>query len=244
MGLRGLLPPTVLTQEEQKARILENFARKESDLERYIFLMALLDRNERLFYRTVIDHIEALMPIIYTPTVGEASRQYAHIFRRSRGLYITARDRGEIAAVLRNWPQSDVRVIVCTDGERILGLGDLGANGMGIPIGKLALYTAGGGIDPQSTLPIMLDVGTNNEELLDDPLYLGLRQHRLEGQEYFDFIEEFISAAQEVFPSALIQFEDFATHNAYPLLNRYRDRVRRLCSMSTLYIVSFSEEAG
>lgn len=225
LHLRGLLPPRVFSLAEQQQRIMENFEGKASDLERYIFLVALQDRNETLFYRTLIDHIERMLPIIYTPTVGEACRQFGHIYRRPRGLYISAKDRGRVEQLLRNWPIPDVRIVVVTDGERILGLGDLGAYGMGIPIGKLSLYTACAGIHPRHCLPIMLDVGTNNEELLADPLYIGVQQHRLRGAEYEVLVEEFVIATQAVFPAALIQFEDFATANALSLLRRYRDRV-------------------
>jgi len=181
LGLRGLLPPRILTQDQQVAKVLENFGDKTSDLEKYIYLVSLQDRNERLFYRVVIDHIEKMMPIIYTPTVGYACQVFGHIWRRPHGLFITARDRGQIARVMENWPHRDVRVIVVTDGERILGLGDLGANGMGIPIGKLSLYTACAGVDPATCLPITLDVGTDNEQLLHEPLYSGLPQRRLRG---------------------------------------------------------------
>ena len=225
LGLRGLVPPRFTTQAEQQARVLENFRKKTAALEKYIYLISLQDRNEHLFYRTVMDHVEEMMPIIYTPTVGEACTSFSHIFRRPRGLYVTAEDRGRVREVLRNWPTSDVAMIVVTDGERILGLGDLGANGMGIPIGKLSLYTACAGVDPSRCLPITLDVGTNRDELLADPLYLGLPQKRLRGAEYEALVEEFVLAVQEVFPGAVIQFEDFATENAIHLLARYRDRV-------------------
>lgn len=225
LGLRGLLPPRVSTQDEQVRRVLGNYRQKTTDLGRYVFLTALQDRNERLFYRIVIDNIEEMMPIIYTPTVGTASRKFGHIYRRPRGLYITADDRGRIAEILGNWPEQHVKVIVITDGERILGLGDLGANGMGISVGKLALYTACAGIDPAQALPVMLDVGTNNTELLNDPLYLGLDRPRLRGAEYFDLVDEFVGAVQEVFTGALIQFEDFITANAYAHLRKYRDEV-------------------
>jgi malate dehydrogenase (oxaloacetate-decarboxylating)(NADP+) len=225
LGLRGLLPPHVATQEEQVARVLENFDRLLTPLSKYIMLSSLLDRNEALFFRVVMDHADTMMPIIYTPTVGLACQQFGHIYRRPRGLFITAQDRGRIAQVMRNWPHRETAMIVVTDGERILGLGDLGANGMGIPIGKLSLYTACAGLHPWKCLPIMLDVGTNNEALLVDPLYLGLRQRRLIGTAYDELVEEFIAATQEVFPGVIVQFEDFANHNAFRLLQRYRDRV-------------------
>ena len=224
LGLHGLLPPRVLTIELQLERIMENFRSKPSDLERYVYLVALQDRNETLFYRALVEHLPEMMPIVYTPTVGEACAQFGHIFRRPRGLYISARDRGRIAGVLRNWPVREVGVIVITDGERILGLGDLGAYGMGIPIGKLALYAACGGIPPSCCLPIMLDVGTDNPALLEDRLYTGLLQPRLRGTDYADLIDEFIAAVERVFPGTLVQFEDFATDNAVGLLARYRNR--------------------
>ena len=224
-GLRGLLPPHVNTLDEQVRRVLENIRRLDQPLEKYIALSALHDRNETLFFRVVADHPDEMMPIIYTPTVGLACQQFGHIFRSSRGLYIGANDRGRIAEVLRNWPYRGVRIIVVTDGERILGLGDLGANGMGIPVGKLSLYTACAGIAPEQTLPVMLDVGTNNEAFIDDPLYIGLKQKRVTGAAYDDLVEEFVTAANEVFPGVLVQFEDFANHNAFRLLDKYRERV-------------------
>ena len=209
----------------QKSRALENMRRKESNIEKYIYLGALHERNERLFYRTVIDNIPEIMPLIYTPTVGQACSEFAHIFRRPKGFYVTPEDKGHVREMLDNWPRKDVRVIVITDGQRILGLGDLGANGMGIPIGKLQLYVACAGIDPRQCLPIMLDVGTNNQELLDDPLYLGYPKKRMEGQEYFDLIEETLMAALDKYPKAMVQFEDFLTPNAYTLLEKYKDRI-------------------
>ena len=222
-GIRGLLPHAVTNLESQKERALENMRRKYYDIERYIFLSALHDRNETLFYRTVIDNIEEVMPLIYTPTVGQACKEFAHIFRRPRGFYITPDDKGQIRNILDNWPESDVKVIVITDGERILGLGDLGANGMGIPIGKLALYSACAGIPPDQCLPVMLDVGTNNSELRNDPFYLGYPAARVTGPAYLDLVDEFMEAVTDKFPDVLVQFEDFLTPNAYGLLNRYRD---------------------
>ena len=224
--LCGLLPPRVLSLEHHAARILENFYKKPTDLEKYVYMIDLEDRNETLFYRILIDNLDTMMPIVYTPTVGQACQQYGHIFKKPRGLFISAKDCGRIADRLKNWPIDDIRVIVVTDGERILGLGDQGANGMGIPVGKLSLYTACAGIPPSTTLPIMLDVGTENQAFLNDPLYIGLPEHRLQGQAYDDFIEEFMQAVFERFPNTLVQFEDFANHHAFHLLERYRNRYR------------------
>lgn len=221
-GLRGLLPPRVLTQELQERRIMADLRGKATDLERYIALSALQDRNEMLYYRVVLDHIEELLPIIYTPTVGQACQEFGHIFRKPRGLWISGDDRGRIEELLRNWPHRDVRMIVVTDGERILGLGDLGVDGMGIPIGKLALYSACAGIHPALTLPVTLDVGTDNESLLADPLYMGTQRRRLRGDAYDELVDEFFEAVAKVFPRAVVQLEDFATRNAFRLLERYR----------------------
>ena len=225
LNLRGLLPAAVLPQPVQLDRVMTNVRRKPSDIERYIQLTSLQGRNERLFYRALVDHTEELLPLVYTPTVGEACSKFAAIFRQARGFYVTPQDKGHIRENLDNWPEDDVRVIVITDGERILGLGDLGANGMGIPIGKLALYVACAGIHPHQCLPVMLDVGTGNEDLRNDPLYLGVNAPRLGGKPYDALVEEFVLAARDRFPNAMIQFEDFLTPNAYRLLHAYRDRV-------------------
>lgn len=226
LGLRGLLPPRVVTLEQQVQRSLSHLEVKSTDLDKYIYLTGLLDRNETLFYRLVLDHIGELMPIIYTPTVGEACQRWGEIFRRHRGLYVTAEDKGRVRDVLANWPSQDVEVLVVTDGERILGLGDLGAQGMGIPIGKLALYTACAGIDPARCLPVTLDVGTENEALRHSPFYPGLDRKRLRGHAYDELVAEFVDAVHEVFPHALLQWEDFATDNAFRVLAAHRHRVR------------------
>ena len=225
LGVRGLVPPRITSQAAQVTRVLDSFRRKSSDLEKYIYLISLQERNESLFYRVVMDNLNEMMPIIYTPTVGQACQRWGYIFRRSRGLYITAEDRGRIMQLLRNWPYADVRMIVVTDGERILGLGDLGANGMGIPVGKLSLYTACAGVHPAQCLPIMLDVGTNNETLLADPLYIGTPHKRLRGPAYDELVEELVTSVQQMFPLACLQFEDFGNANAFQLLHRYQDRV-------------------
>jgi malate dehydrogenase (oxaloacetate-decarboxylating)(NADP+) len=225
LGLRGLLPYRVASQRELVERVMESLRRLPGDLDRYMALSSLQERNEGLYYRTVIDHIEEILPWIYTPTVGEACKHYSHIAREPKGLFITPEDRGRIERILGNWNEKDIRIIVVTDGQRILGLGDLGADGMGIPVGKLALYTACAGIPARQCLPVMLDVGTNNEDLLADVLYLGYPHRRIQGKKYLDLVEEFVVAVQKKFPEALIQFEDFLTPNAYALLNKYRDRV-------------------
>src|ERR1700687_469037 len=228
LHLRGLLPPHVSSQEQQLGRVLENFRRKSSDLEKYINLRALHDRNEALFFRLLLENPDAMLPIVYTPTVGLACQRYTHIFQRPHGIFVSAADRGRVADVLANWARRDVAIIVGSDGERILGLGDVGANGMGIPVGKLALYTACAGVFPNACLPVLLDVGTNNSELLDDPLYIGLHQSRLRGEEYDARVEELVVAASKLFPGVVIQFEDFAPHNAFRLLRKYRNRIPTL----------------
>ncbi|MBL0125647.1 MAG: NAD-dependent malic enzyme [Betaproteobacteria bacterium] len=224
LGLRGLLPPHVHTQDEQAVRVLQHMRNLADPLEKFIALNALHDRNEALFFRVICDNVDEIQPLIYTPTVGLACQRFGHIFQRPRGMFISIEDRGRIAEVLRNWPLK-AGIIVVTDGERILGLGDQGANGMGIPVGKLSLYTACAGVDPAICLPVTLDMGTNNETLLNDPYYVGLRRHRVTGPAYDELIEEFITAAHEVFPNVIIQFEDFANHNAFRLLQKYRDRI-------------------
>lgn len=225
LGIHGLLPPCFISQDVQVQRVLKNYDMKRDDLDRYVFLMGLQDRNEKLFYRLLLSDIERFMPIIYTPTVGLACQQYGLIFRSPRGLFITIHDRGHISTVLQNWPEKDVRAVCVTDGERILGLGDLGCCGMGIPVGKLALYTACGGVPPQQCLPIMLDVGTDNEALLRDPLYIGLRHKRVRGKAYDDLLDEFMTAVSDRYGmDCLIQFEDFANVNAFRLLSKYRNK--------------------
>lgn len=225
-GLQGLLPYSVTDIKKQQQRVLAHLRSKASNLEKYVYLNDLLERNQRLFYRTLIDHIGEIMPLVYTPTVGEACTKFTQIFRKPQGFYITPADRGKVLSRFENWPENDVRIIVVTDGERILGLGDLGANGMGIPIGKMALYVACAGIHPDHCMPIMLDVGTGNQALRDDPLYLGYPYPRLTGQDYLSLVDEFVEAVQYKFPDALIQFEDFSSQNAFTLLDRYVGSIR------------------
>jgi malate dehydrogenase (oxaloacetate-decarboxylating) len=224
-GLLGLLPPAEKTLEQQVEHCWNEFSTRRNDLDKHIYLRALQDRNETLFYRVLRDHIPETMPIVYTPTVGEACQRFSEIYRRPRGLFVSYPDRDELRRVLRNRPQHDVDVIVVTDGQRILGLGDQGIGGMGIPIGKLSLYTLIGGIDPARTLPIVLDVGTDNVEILEDPHYLGWRHRRVSDDDYHAFIDEFVATVREELPDVLLQWEDFATAHALPILERYRDKL-------------------
>lgn len=225
LGLEGLLPPIVSSMALQVARRHEEIAGLSDNLQKYLVLSDLQGRNETLYYAVLMSDPARYMPLVYTPTVGEACQKFAHIFRESRGIYLPFSARGRLRELLANWPEKDVRFIVVTDGERILGLGDLGAGGMGIPIGKLALYTACAGVPPRHCLPVVLDVGTNNKALLDDPLYLGLRQERVRGDDYAAFVDEFVAAVQALYPKCCIQWEDFANINAIPILARYRDTI-------------------
>lgn len=225
LGLSGLLPPFRADMEEQVQRVMENYWHHTDPLDKYIFLTGLADRNITLFYRVLMENLQEMTPIMYTPTVGYACQQFGHIYRKNRGMYLNLHQKGRIAEVLGNWPSDEVDIIVISDGSRILGLGDLGANGMGIPIGKLVLYVAGAGLHPNRTLPILLDVGTDNEELLNDPLYLGITHRRVHGDEFYELVDEFVQAAKARWPKVLIQWEDFTNDKAFPLLNRYRDEV-------------------
>ncbi|MGD1109488.1 MAG: NAD-dependent malic enzyme [Mycobacterium sp.] len=225
LGLLGLLPTVVKTLSEQVEHVWHEFSTRRDDLDKHIYLRALQDRNETLFYRVLREHIPETLPIIYTPTVGEACQRFGEIYRRPRGLFVSYTDRDCLAEVISNRPQRDVDVIVVTDGQRILGLGDQGIGGMGIPIGKLSLYSLIGGIDPARTLPIVLDVGTDNVELLDDPHYLGWRHRRIDDDDYYAFIDKFVAAVHQELPNVLLQWEDFATVHAQPILARYRDKL-------------------
>lgn len=224
-SLMGLLPAVIESIDEQAERAYRQYQMFNNDMDKHIYLRNIQDTNETLYYQLILNHIEEMMPIIYTPTVGAACEQFSSIYRRGRGLFLAYPERGNIVDILNNSARSDVKIIVITDGERILGLGDQGIGGMGIPIGKLALYTACGGVNPANTLPIVLDVGTNNAQLLSEPMYMGWRHPRIAGEEYEQFIEEVIDAIKNRWPDALIQFEDFAQNNAMPLLQRYKDRV-------------------
>ena len=225
LGLSGLLPPFEADMEEQVQRVMENYRHHVDPLDKYVFLIGLADRNVTLFYRLLMENLLEMTPIMYTPTVGYACQKFGHIYRKNRGMYLTLRHKGRIAEVLANWPKDEVDIIVISDGSRILGLGDLGANGMGIPIGKLVLYVVGAGLHPSRTLPVLLDVGTDNEELLNDPLYLGMTHRRVHGDEFYEIADEFVQAATDRWPNVLIQWEDFTNDKAFPLLNRYREDV-------------------
>ena len=229
LDLWGLLPAAICTIEQQLQRTYESFQAKPNDLEKFIYLTSLHDRNETLFFRLVLDHIDEMMPIVYTPVVGEACQKFSHIYRRGRGIYVSYDRRDKIEKILSNYHTADPSVIVVTDGERILGLGDQGAGGMGIPIGKLCLYTLCAGVSPYSTIPITLDVGTDNENRLRDPLYLGLRQNRVRGEQYQRFVDSFVTAVKRIYPTVLLQWEDFLKENALTQLQRHRDT---LCSFN------------
>src|ERR1700757_1196414 len=225
LGLVGLVPDVTETEDLQLSRVMMQLGHQTADLDRYIYLVNLLDHNKTLFYRTVMSDPARFLPIVYDPTIGEACLKFGHIYRQTRGMYLSINRRGKVKEVLRNWPKKDVRFICVTDAGRILGLGDLGANGMGIPIGKLQLYTAAAGVPPQGLLPLYLDAGTNNEGYLRDPLYVGLRQRRPPTEELYTFVDEFVDAVQEVFPNCCIHFEDWTGADAIALLARYRDKV-------------------
>ena len=225
LDLRGIYPASVSTLELQIQRTYESFSQKDDDLEKYIYMLSLQDRNETLHYALILEHLTEMLPIVYTPTVGLACQRFSHIFRRPRGVYVSANNIGKIDSILSNTPFRNVRLIVVTDGERILGLGDQGAGGMGIPIGKLSLYITAAGLHPSQCLPVMLDVGTNNEERLNDPLYIGLRQQRLTGDAYDDVVDAFVAGIQRKFPDALLQWEDIGKTNAYRLLNKHRSQI-------------------
>lgn len=226
LGLRGLIPPGVRTLEDQVARVITRLRALETDVAKNLFLQELHNRNETLYHRILVDYISEIAPLVYTPTVGVVCQQFGHKFSKPRGMYFSKQDRGEFSTMLHNWPHDDVHVIVVTDGSRILGLGDLGVHGMGIPIGKLALYCAAGGVAPHRVLPIMLDVGTNNKTLLNDPDYIGSKHERLQGAEYWEFLDEFMVSVFDRWPNVVVQFEDFETSKAVPLLNKYRDVYR------------------
>ncbi len=225
LDMCGLFPAEVSNLDVQKARTYENFSVKPNELEKYIYMLSLQNRNETLHYALILEHLAEMLPIVYTPTVGKACQQFSHLYRHSRGLYVSARDIAHVDAILANAPFSNISLIVVTDGERILGLGDLGAGGMGIPIGKISLYVSAAGLHPAYCLPVMLDVGTNTESLLDDPLYIGLRQKRLTGDAYDEVVEQFICAVRRRFPTALLQWEDIGKNNAFRLLDKYRERI-------------------
>ncbi|RMG57165.1 MAG: oxaloacetate-decarboxylating malate dehydrogenase, partial [Deltaproteobacteria bacterium] len=219
----GFLPPAVSSLQQQVERSYENFSCKPSDIEKHIFLRSLQDRNETLYYALLLEHLEEMIPIVYTPTVGQACEQYSHIFRFTRGIFLSPMNIDRVDEIFSSLPYKNVEMIVVTDSEAILGIGDQGIGGMGIPIGKLSLYTAGAGIHPANCLPVTLDVGTNNEKLLNDPLYLGIRQRRLRGESYFNFVDEFVQAVKRHFPGAVLQWEDFSKGNAFALLDKYRE---------------------